>query len=343
MRSYIKQTIIKYFQTQTGTSRYRYVGDDPKTVTLGDLTQESTRYTGSRATLYANGQAVATNRSASLYDNGRAYFGTDILGSVRSATDDYATLEDRYEYDIFGTPYEGDFTGGLNNGYTGKPYDTVTGLYNYGYRDYSPQQARFTTVDPIRDGNNWFSYVVNDPVNYVDLWGLRGCKATDMPQYTVEEIEELLEGITENEYKTGSSSTTSVHPIWVASNGEGFGGSFTTTTTTNIKEKNEKYELTVTVLAISGPQVRHDNIKYSGRVTLNINGAQFLTKNLEAPKGDYIIATGTKVVGEATFTLPSFGDASITVSNVGYLYNTPEGDVPRVSLRKVTIDIEEVK
>ena len=167
---------IQYTQTQTGTSRYRYVGDDPKTVQYGDLTQESTRYTGSRATLYANRQAVATNRSASLYDNGRSYFGTDILGSVRSATNDYATLEDRYEYDIFGTPYEGDFTGGLNNGYTGKPYDSVTGLYNYGYRDYSPQQARFTTVDPIRDGNNWFSYVVNDPVNYVDLWGL--CKTS---------------------------------------------------------------------------------------------------------------------------------------------------------------------
>jgi hypothetical protein len=32
--------------------------------------------------------------------------------------------------------------------------------------------ARFTTVDPIRDGNNWFAYVNNDPVNYVDLWGL---------------------------------------------------------------------------------------------------------------------------------------------------------------------------
>ena len=32
-----------------------------------------------------------------------------------------------------------------------------TGLYNYGYRDYSPQTVRFTTVDPIRDGANWFA------------------------------------------------------------------------------------------------------------------------------------------------------------------------------------------
>jgi RHS repeat-associated protein len=60
----------------------------------------------------------------------------------------------------------------MNLGYTGKAYDVTTGLYNYGYRDYAPTVARFTTVDPIRDGVNWFTYVNNDPVNYVDLWGL---------------------------------------------------------------------------------------------------------------------------------------------------------------------------
>jgi RHS repeat-associated protein len=60
----------------------------------------------------------------------------------------------------------------MNLGYTGKPYDTATGLYNYGYRDYNPEAARFTTIDPVRDGSNWFAYVNNDPVNWVDLWGL---------------------------------------------------------------------------------------------------------------------------------------------------------------------------
>jgi RHS repeat-associated protein len=60
----------------------------------------------------------------------------------------------------------------MNLGYTGKPYDTATGLYNYGYRDYKPEAARFTTIDPVRDGANWFAYVNNDPVNWVDLWGL---------------------------------------------------------------------------------------------------------------------------------------------------------------------------
>ena len=81
--------------------------------------------------------------------------------------------ESYYDYDIFGSPITGNYTTGSDYGYLGKTYDSITGLYNYGYRDYSPQTVRFTTVDPIRDGSNWFVYVNNDPVNYVDLWGLR--------------------------------------------------------------------------------------------------------------------------------------------------------------------------
>jgi hypothetical protein len=27
-------------------------------------------------------------------------------------------------------------------------------------------------VDPVRDGANWFAYINNDPVNWVDPWGL---------------------------------------------------------------------------------------------------------------------------------------------------------------------------
>ena len=91
-----------------------------------------------------------------------------MIGSVRSATHDDGLNANYYDYDVFGKPF-GETS---DYGYVGKPYDPVTGLSNYGYRDYSPRTARFTTVDPIRDGHNWYAYCSNDPVNFVDLWGL---------------------------------------------------------------------------------------------------------------------------------------------------------------------------
>ena len=111
-------------------------------------------------------------------DSGTSYFGTDILGSVRSVTDKYGAVQSSYDYDAFGSPYLGNLDNDMSFGYTGKAYDAGTGLYDYGFRDYSPVSARFTTVDPIRDGSNWFSYVVNDPVNYVDLLGLESTLKT---------------------------------------------------------------------------------------------------------------------------------------------------------------------
>ena len=54
----------------------------------------------------------------------------------------------------------------------GKSYNSNTGLNNYGFRDYSCSIGRFITSDPIRDGTNWYTLAVNNPINFVDLWGL---------------------------------------------------------------------------------------------------------------------------------------------------------------------------
>ena len=103
-------------------------------------------------------------------------------------------------YDIFGSPYQksGSFLAddSLDFGYLGTPYNADTELYDYGFRDYSPEIARFATVDPIRDGRNWYSYVVNDPVNFVDLWGLCGSDgATVVFMYTYKDT------VTDQRYK----------------------------------------------------------------------------------------------------------------------------------------------
>jgi RHS repeat-associated protein len=161
----------------TEGQRYRWIGDESAEGSryrwIGETEPAASRYTGISVTLYGRGEAVAISRSASTATRGgTAYLGKDALGSVRSATGSGGGLEDRYEYDAFGKPYAGDLTSGMNLGYTGKPYDAATGLYNYGCRDYQPAAARFTTIDPARDGSNWFAYVNNDPVNWIDPWGL---------------------------------------------------------------------------------------------------------------------------------------------------------------------------
>ncbi len=162
--------------TEIGT-RYRYIDDNPLVPIpeSGNSTNGSASANGAKTlsrpnseyVLYSYGEPVAMSA------NGNAsYFGTDILGSVRSVIDKYGAVQADYSYDAFGSPYLGNLENDIGFGYCGKVYDIGTGLYDYGFRDYSPVSARFTTVDPIRDGSNWFSYVVNDPVNYVDYLGL---------------------------------------------------------------------------------------------------------------------------------------------------------------------------
>ena len=67
-------------------------------------------------------------------------------------------------------------------GYSGKSYNPNTGLNNYGFRDYSSNIGRFITSDPIRDGTNWYTLAVNNPVCFVDLWGLSEIIAGDFVQ-----------------------------------------------------------------------------------------------------------------------------------------------------------------
>ena len=170
--------------TEIGT-RYRYIDDTPlvpmteagKANGTNAASSASGAKTRSRSNneyvLYSYGEPVAMSA-----DGNASYFGTDILGSVRNVTDKYGAVQSSYDYDAFGSPYLGNLDNDMSFGYTGKAYDAGTGLYDYGFRDYSPVSARFTTVDPIRDGSNWFSYVVNDPVNYVDLLGLESTLKT---------------------------------------------------------------------------------------------------------------------------------------------------------------------
>jgi RHS repeat-associated protein len=56
--------------------------------------------------------------------------------------------------------------------FTGKDFESLTGLYYFNARWYDPQLRRFISEDPIRDGVNWYVYAGNNPLRFVDPSGL---------------------------------------------------------------------------------------------------------------------------------------------------------------------------
>ncbi|MBR5236912.1 MAG: RHS repeat-associated core domain-containing protein [Clostridia bacterium] len=55
---------------------------------------------------------------------------------------------------------------------SGEYFDEETGLIYLRNRYYDASTGRFITEDPIRDGLNWYVYCGNNPVMFVDPWGL---------------------------------------------------------------------------------------------------------------------------------------------------------------------------
>ncbi|MFH1776667.1 MAG: RHS repeat-associated core domain-containing protein [Candidatus Omnitrophota bacterium] len=116
----------------------------------------------------------------------RYYYHFDGLGSVTELTDSSGNIIEKYEYDAFGNTIVKDALenvlseSAIGNpyGFTGRRMDNETGLYYYRARMYSPELGRFLQVDPVGylPGLNLYTYVDNNPVNYVDPWGWCGEK-----------------------------------------------------------------------------------------------------------------------------------------------------------------------
>lgn len=144
--------------------RYRFIDD----TVLPEQQADSVK---TRSFLYAGMSPVSVTE-----DGQTMYIGTDVRGSVRTITDRTGMVTARSDYDAFGNLLTSEAAGQCGLGYAGKPLDCAAELYDFGFRDYSPAAGRFTSVDPIRYGFNWYAYTGNDPVNYVDLWGLANIK-----------------------------------------------------------------------------------------------------------------------------------------------------------------------
>ena len=72
-----------------------------------------------------------------------------------------------YTYDAYGNQIT-DTADSNPFRYCGEYYDNETGFIYLRNRYYDPSIGRFTTEDPVKDGDNWYVYCGNNPVNAID-------------------------------------------------------------------------------------------------------------------------------------------------------------------------------
>lgn len=153
-----------------GTTNYLYIGSNIRANVI-----EAVDNSGNVLAKYTQGpgadQPLAQLRAATI-----SYYEQDGLGSVSSLSSSSATLANTYTYDSFGKLTGSSGSVGNPFQYTGRESDTETGLDYYRFRYYDPANGRFLTEDPIsfEGGIDFYEYVRNRPLNFVDPFGLQG-------------------------------------------------------------------------------------------------------------------------------------------------------------------------
>ena len=113
---------------------------------------------------------VRGNKLISKNDN--EYYSYDGHGSVVNISNESGKSIKSYDYDAFGVELNKDANDTNLFRYCGEQYDNETDSIYLRARYYSPSLGRFTTDDPAKDGDNWYSYCAGNPVNGWDPSGL---------------------------------------------------------------------------------------------------------------------------------------------------------------------------
>lgn len=160
-------------------------GDQSKFFSSGGMSLADQRASGPVSFIQGH-QLLGAEQGGDLH-----FYIVDALGSVRLIVDASADVEGVFDHDVWGVPDSGvtppgaelrahSFQGGL-----GVRNDTASlGLYYARQRYYSPELARWLSVDPIgfTGGLNLYTGMANNPTISVDPEGLQPPQETATPQ-----------------------------------------------------------------------------------------------------------------------------------------------------------------
>jgi RHS repeat-associated protein len=153
-----------YKSSTSGTSVFAYDG--------GNLIEE-TNPSGTPVARYAHQGINVDEPLVMLRSGATSYYHADALGSVTSLSNSSGALAQTYAFDSFGkqTASSGSLTNPFQ--YTGREFDSDTGLYFYRARYLDASTGRFLSEDPLMFGGgpNFYDYVANNPIEFVDPSG----------------------------------------------------------------------------------------------------------------------------------------------------------------------------
>ena len=104
--------------------------------------------------------------------NAKEYFVSNYRGDISAVVNSNADIIKSYDYEAFGSLKNASAADDNPFRYCGEYFDDETGFVYLRNRYYDTKARRFIQEDPARDELNWYAYCENNPVNYVDPWGL---------------------------------------------------------------------------------------------------------------------------------------------------------------------------
>ena len=131
------------------------------------------------------------------------YYTRDHLGSIREVTASDGNVSARYDYTPYGERTRISGTYEAAKGFTGHDYLADSNFVLTRYRAYDPGLGRWLSADPIgeKGGINLFAYLLGDPVNSFDPFGLdRWVSGIGHAKITVEDPCSKETGYTQIDY-----------------------------------------------------------------------------------------------------------------------------------------------